>query len=220
MKTPLLGSLLLVSVLVGCNDKGPPPMPPRQNAATPATTGPRAITPPVTDAPAPATQGSGGQAPQQVDDARSFTVSGIAFSVPQGWTPAPVRDGMFAPIADMRFAHAAGEVRAVFFAVEGGGMQANMQRWQRQMSDMVGEAKITSSEIGGLTAHRLEMVGSYAGMSPTGSALPPAPNTKFVGYYIDGAARPVQIRINGPKEAVDACLEGFEAMLQKMKKPS
>ncbi|MCU0689528.1 MAG: hypothetical protein MUE97_07310 [Phycisphaerales bacterium] len=210
--------------LGGCEQKGPPPMPPSPaNRSAPAAPAAPATPQPAT--PAPAAQPAAGGAtstgiipPPAATDGNTILVGGIAFFAPEGWKPAPIRDNPFAPVADLRKEHAAGEVRAAFFAVEGGGVQANLQRWQRQMSD-AGEPKITTSTIGGLNITRIEMTGTYAGMNPTGGAAAAVANTRFVGLYIDGGNRPVQVRVTGPKQAVDEVLPAFDAMLQTIKKP-
>ncbi|MCE2925717.1 MAG: hypothetical protein LW822_09780 [Phycisphaeraceae bacterium] len=203
-----LGALALQA----CEEKAPLPMP--QRSGTPA---PQAPSQPAAAAPAQPPALAPAPNPPQADIG-AFTVGGINLRVPPGWKPVPVASTPFAPVADLRFASPAGEARAAFFVVEGGGKDANLQRWQRQMTG-VREPLITISEIAGLAVTRIDMLGEYRGMTPTGAAAPPVPNTRFVGVIIEGAARPVQVRITGPKEAVDAGLPSLDAMLGQMTMP-
>ena len=220
------GALLLIGVVglvsSGCDSKGPPPMPapravtpamtPTQPSVAPGTSG---VTRPATP-PGGGGAGSGGSAVT----AGQFSVGGLLLTIPEGWKPSVPASSPFAPIADLRFAHEAGEARAAFFAVEGGGVTMNIERWRRQVKLPEGiDAQMTTAERNGMKMTRIDMTGEYAGMTPAGQAAPLQTNTRFVGIVIEGGPRPVQVRLTGPKAAVDSALASFDQMLAGMTKP-
>jgi hypothetical protein len=149
-----------------------------------------------------------------------FTVGGMAVTIPPGWRPQAPANNPFAPIADLRFAHEAGEVRAAFFAVEGGTASMNIERWRRQVKLPDGtDAQVSTAERSGLKLTRIDMTGEYSGMTAGGQAAPAQAGTRFIGVYVEGGQRPVQVRLTGPTQAVAAALDGFEQMLAGLAKP-
>ncbi len=220
IKSVVPGTLVCLLALASCEEKGPPPMPPATPVSSVRTTPPGVPTAPPAPpaAPAGATGATKPVAPSPSDG--EFTVGGVLFRVPagSGWKPAAVAPGAFAPIADLRFAHSAGEARAAFFAV-GGGVQANLDRWKRQLTLPGGaEPIVTTSEVNGLKVTRIDMTGEYRGMNPSGGAAAPAANTRFIGIVIEGGASPVQVRITGPAPAVTDALTSFDQMLTGIRK--
>lgn len=218
--------VLALSGLASCEEKSPPPMPtpravtPPAAAVPPAPAGQRAPGTPVGANPAgPGAPGPGGSIGTAIGP-NQFAVGGILVTMADGWKPQAPANSPFSPIADLRFATESGEARAAFFAVEGGSSTMNIERWRRQMKLPEGtDAQVSTAERNGLKLTRIDMTGEYSGMTSGGQAAPAQANTRFVGVYLEGGAKPIQVRLTGPKPAVDAALASFEQMLAGMTKP-
>jgi hypothetical protein len=124
-------------------------------------------------------------------------------------------------VATLQWTGQEGTVDAVWFTVQGSA-QENINRWQRQMtaSDPQNPGTTKTESVNGLSIMTYDAIGTYRGMNAMGAQADPMPNTRFIGMYIEGARTPVQVRITGPKQAVDRACETFMPMLAKIKRPN
>ncbi len=142
-----------------------------------------------------------------------FAVGGFTFERPAGWRWAP-------PTSPMRKAQLAapgpgGTVAEVTFfcfgAGQGGGVQANIDRWFGQFENA---SHSTREELIGTTrVVFVEASGTFLSGMPGGQATPKE------GYALRGAILPhkdgdVFVKMTGPAATVAAADAGFVAMIQ------
>lgn len=131
-----------------------------------------------------------------------------------GFKPLPLSSSMRA--AELRADTAEGAVDVVFFAI-GGDVNANIERWKRQVENAPDQQpQVTNRAIGSYQITRLKTTGTYQGMNAQGGAAPKQPNTTFIGYMVEGGRSPVQIRVTGPASAVQTIEPIIEAMVDQM----
>lgn len=146
---------------------------------------------------------------------KAFGLAGVEFTLQPGWAALPA-SGMRK--ADLVYKGSSGEVHAIFYT-ERGSAEDNMTRWERQVEvEGVDGAKRTTESINGLQVSRIDVRGTYRGMSPSGVTMDPAPNNRFIGVVIDGGNAPIQIRLVGPEQVVNEAVAGFNAMLSGIRK--
>lgn len=146
---------------------------------------------------------------------KGFGLAGVEFTLQPGWT-AQGASGMRK--ADLLYKGSSGEVHAVFFTL-GGSADDNFNRWERQVEPDSGEqAKRTSQEVNGLTVRKLDVRGTYSGMTADNVTSPATPNMRFIGVVIEGGRGPIQIRLVGPQQVVNEAAPSFEAMLAALRK--
>mgnify|MGYP003386847257 CR=1 FL=1 len=145
-----------------------------------------------------------------------FTVAGVTFTSPSGWTKGA---GSAMRVATFTNSYPAGEVQLVFFNT-GGAARDNINRWKSQFEgDDSGKGfKEETKTIAGLPVTVVAMEGTYSGMTATGSAAAPAPDTRFVAAIIEAGDGQIQIRMTGPRDAVRSAQTAFDGMLSGMTK--
>ncbi|MGP1310856.1 MAG: hypothetical protein ACTS27_11720, partial [Phycisphaerales bacterium] len=162
-----------------------------------------------------ATQGG-----SEVDpDAATFTVAGLDFRRPDGWTlatPGPMRAAELVnagvPEGAIVFTH---------FGPRGAGAVADhLTRWARQVQSDTGEPTLPTvtemtSEVGGVTREitfaRYE--GTYMS-GPPGQTPTPMPGTLFLGAIVEGGPQgTVYMRAFGPAEQMRPHVDAVVAML-------
>lgn len=147
-------------------------------------------------------------------DPVEFTVGGFRFERPSGW-------GWIVPSSAMRKAQltvpgAEGETPAevTFFhfgAGQGGGVQANVDRWLGQFQDATSD---TRAEVVGKTRVTfVQAAGTFF------SGMPGGPTTPLKGYALRGAilesaAGDVYVKMTGPEAVVKAAEADFEKMVK------
>lgn len=146
-------------------------------------------------------------------DPVEFQVGAFSFDRPQGWqwiVPAsPMRKAQLAVASG----DAAAEVTFFHFgAGQGGGVQANVDRWFGQFQDATtGQERETSSATP-LTIVRAR--GTFQ------SGMPGGPTTPMTGYALLGAILEnpegdVFVKMTGPAATVDAANDAFLGMVRK-----
>lgn len=147
-------------------------------------------------------------------DPVEFTVGDFSFTRPDGWawvTPSspmrkaqlsvPGADGV-AP-AEITFFH--------FGAGQGGGVQANVDRWIGQFADARSSSK--AEQIGQTQVTFVDATGTFS------SGMPGGPTTPMTGYAMRGAilqsaSGDVYAKMTGPESVVVAAASAFEKMVR------
>lgn len=146
---------------------------------------------------------------------KDFPLAGVLFQVQPGWT-ALSASGM--KKADLLYKGSSGDVHAYFYT-EGGDVEGNLDRWERQVeNEGVDQAKRSSESVNGLTVHTLDARGTYRGMMPGNVTGDPQPNSRFIGVVIEGGNGLIQIKLVGPEQVVNEAAAGFKAMLHGLRK--
>ncbi|HYD00189.1 MAG TPA: hypothetical protein VEB22_03105, partial [Phycisphaerales bacterium] len=113
---------------------------------------------------------------------KTFGLAGVDFTLQPGWSALAVT-GMRK--ADLVYKGSTGEVHAIFYTL-GGSTEDNMSRWEQQVETTGEPAKRSSQEVNGLTVHKIDIRGSYSGMSMDNTRAPAEPNSRFIGVVIEG----------------------------------
>lgn len=150
----------------------------------------------------------------QAADPVEFSVGSFTFGRPDGWAwivpssqmrkaqlSVPGADGV-AP-AEVTFFH--------FGAGQGGGVQANIDRWIGQFTDAKSSSK--SEQVGKTQVAFVEATGTFS------SGMPGGPTTPMTGYAMRGAILQsaegdVYVKMTGPQSVVDSASSAFDKMVR------
>jgi hypothetical protein len=156
--------------------------------------------------------------------ANATTAGGLAWSVPKGWTSAP---GSSMRVATYRTPAApgdpeGGEVAVFYFGPgQGGGIDANVERWFAQMTPEAGSRKPSRSQInvGGIPVTICAAEGTYTGGMGMGAiSTGPKKGSALEGAIAEGAQGAVFFKLTGPKKSVEKAKTGFDALVKSLKK--
>ena len=96
---------------------------------------------------------------------------------------------------------------------QGGGVQANLDRWKGQFSQ-ASAPKLGKRTIHGLPVDTIDIAGSYAGMAgPMGGAATPKPGYRMLGAIVENAEGNIFLKFAGPAKTVAANQSKFEQLL-------
>ena len=105
---------------------------------------------------------------------------------------------------------------------QGGGVQANIDRWKGQFSQPDGKpvaAKTGKRTIHGLPVTTVEVAGSYAGMAgPMGAPAAPKPGYRMLGAIVENPGGNVFLKFAGPAKTITANQAKFEQLLSSFHK--
>ena len=112
-----------------------------------------------------------------------------------------------------------GEVSVFHFGPgKGGDVKANLERWEKQFSD-VAKANVRQNEktIAGFAVHLLEIDrGTFASGMP-GAPSKPSPGYGLLGAIVETPAGNYFFKLTGPEKTVKAAQRKFFAMLESIK---
>ena len=112
-----------------------------------------------------------------------------------------------------------GEVSVFHFEPgKGGDVKSNLERWEKQFSD-VGKSNIRQNEktIGGFSVHLLEIdKGTFASGMPGGPSKP-TPGYGLLGAIVETPAGNYFFKLTGPEKTVKAAQRTFFALLESIK---
>ncbi len=146
-----------------------------------------------------------------------FTVAGFQFTAPEGWRVVPTTSPM--RLAELACPGTDGDAEVTFFsfgAGQGGGVDANVQRWLAQFSESVDQinAERAKREVGKLTYHLIRANGTFLSGMP-GQPATPMKDYALMGAIIESPNGDVFIKMTGPKSTVDAGADAFVEMIDK-----
>lgn len=150
------------------------------------------------------------------------SASGISWSVPKEWTAAPSPSAM--RLATYRIAPApgdgdSGELAVFYFGPgQGGGVDANVARWQSQLESAAGgQPKPTRTKVSGLDVTLVAAEGTYASGMPGGQQTPKS-GWALRGAIAEAPGGAVFFKLVGPKKTVAAAGAGFDALVKSLRK--
>lgn len=155
----------------------------------------------------------------------AFSAAGFEFRAPEGWVPIPLANDMrkasfeYGPLAnDSEKA----ELHCYYFGVDqGGGVEANIQRWIGQVTMAEGEeAERESFSASGYPVHLVSASGSYARSigGPMSGKTESMAGWRLVGAVLEGAQGNLFFRLTGPEATVRAMEPGMRTMLEQLNK--
>jgi hypothetical protein len=110
-----------------------------------------------------------------------------------------------------------GEMAVFFFRGEGGGTEANIQRWIGQFPDAKpADVKRSQRTAGGLNQTIVEVEGTFSSGMPGGSSSPKT-QYRLIGAVVETPAGPYFFKLTGPKKTVGAARDAFYKMLDSVK---
>lgn len=147
-------------------------------------------------------------------DPVEFSVGAFTFERPEGW-------GWIAPSSAMRKAQlsvpgadGAAPADVTFFHFgpgQGGGVQANVNRWIAQFQD--GTSDTRSEEIGKTKVTFVKAVGTFSSGMP-GGPLTLMPGYALRGAILENAGGDVYVKMTGPEGGIKAAEPAFEKMIR------
>lgn len=155
------------------------------------------------------------------------TVAGLRWTPPAGWQSkgaSPMRAATYIVPAGPGDREG-GECVVYFFgAGQGGGVEANIKRWEGQMRQPGGKpavSKPVKRTIAGLPVTTIDISGEYTGMGGPMAVNPSAkPGYRMLGAIVEGPGGNVFLKFTGPAATVKANQSKFEQMLQSFEKGS
>jgi len=100
---------------------------------------------------------------------------------------------------------------------QGGGVQANIDRWKGQFGGA--EAKTGKRTIHGLPVTTVDISGSYSGMGgPMAPSGPAKPGYRMLGAIVENAAGNIYIKFAGPTKTIVANQAKFDQLLNSIHK--
>ena len=199
--------LVAVGLWTGC-DRGATPPPAAENAGA-AAEGGAAVDP----------HGGMEMPPGHAMPSRMVGIGNLVCRIPEEWTPEVPASRMRA--AQARIPGPGGDASLVVFWFgpgQGGGVEANIQRWISQVDPDPGvEPRREEFTVGPFRVHVVEVAGSYHAPKAEGGPGRPVEQTALLGAVVEGDGGPWFFKVTGPRETVEANREAFRGMLEKLR---
>jgi len=155
---------------------------------------------------------------EAADAAPTFKVGEFTFTPPAKWerieTASPMRKAQF-KVNDAEKKNSAEVVFFHFGPSNGGGVQANVERWYGQFEgprEKIG-AKSEETTIGKRKVTFVRAEGTYMSGMP-GGARTPQPGTALLGAIVESAEGNVFIKMTGPAALVKSSEDDFKKMIE------
>jgi hypothetical protein len=152
------------------------------------------------------------------DAPATIKVGDLTFKRPVEWEsvppPSPMRKAQLRvrgekdQSADVIFFH--------FGGGDGGGTQANIDRWLAQFKE-AHDNKVTNEKVGGHKVVYVSTKGTYSGGMP-GQAAAALPNYALLGAIIESDGGNVFVKMTGPEKVVSAADKNFREMIASVGK--
>jgi hypothetical protein len=148
------------------------------------------------------------------------SVAGLSWTAPAGWKnegSRPMRAATYNVPAAPGDADP-GECVVYFFGEgQGGGVEANLERWKGQLKGPGGkpvESKTAKRKVRNLPVTTIDAVGDYTGMGgPMAASRTVKPGYRLLGAIIEGPGGNVFLKFTGPFKTVAANQAKFEQLL-------
>jgi hypothetical protein len=148
------------------------------------------------------------------------SAAGIRWTAPANWKtegPRPMRAATYS------IANAAGDqgiaecVVNYFGPGQGGGVEANVERWRGQVLGADGkpaQAKIDKRTVRGVPITMVDSSGTYTGMGgPMSGGSKPVAGYRLIGAIAEGPGGSVFFKLTGPAKTIAAEQKNFEQLL-------
>ena len=154
------------------------------------------------------------------------SAGGLSWIVPKEWTAVA---GSSMRVATYRTPVAPGDKEGAELAIfyfgqgQGGGVDANVDRWFAQMTGEAGSKKPSRSQVkvGDVPVTICAAEGTYSGgMGMGGASAGPMKGYALEGAIAEGPRGSVFFKMTGPKKTVGKEKAAFDALLKSLKKSS
>lgn len=152
----------------------------------------------------------------------SSAAGGLTWTVARGWTLAPASPMRVATyLTPASAGETEGGEMAIFYFGEGqgGGVDANVERWFSQLAPEPGGKKNEKKEarVAGLKVTLVSAEGTYSSGMPGGPTTPKK-GWALLGAIAEGPQGAVFFKLTGPKKTVSAASKDFDALVKSLKK--
>ena len=148
------------------------------------------------------------------------SAGGIRWTAPAGWkaeAPRPMRAATYSitPVAgDQGIAEC---VVNYFGPGQGGGVDANIERWKGQMQGPDGKpapATVEKRTVRGVPIVVIDSSGAYTGMGgPVVSSAKPVPGYRLLGAIVEGPGGTLFFKLTGPAKTIAGHAKNFNQLL-------
>ena len=152
-------------------------------------------------------------------DSRTVRAAGLRFDIPKEWKSVSPRNEMRKAEIQIPPVEGDTEVAELVLSVfpgGAGGVEANVQRWQRQFTDASGSnPAVESTRIKGQNVEitRVELAGTY---TDPFSAAGPRKGYRLLGAIVPTADSAYFFKLVGPDKTVLSARPGFDTMLRSI----
>jgi hypothetical protein len=152
------------------------------------------------------------------EDPASFKVSEFTFQRPGTWKWVKAASSMRAAQLEVGKADEGGVAEVVFFYFgpsNGGGTQANVERWLGQFKepkDKLG-AKVEEKTLKNQKVTFVQAKGTYMSGSPFGPKTP-LPDHLLMGAILESKKGNVFVKMTGPTQVVQPAIKAFQEMVE------
>jgi len=153
------------------------------------------------------------------DAPATFKVSEFTFTRPASWEWVPATSAMRKAEMKVVDANTKAAAEVVFFYFgpgNGGGTQANVDRWLGQFQeprDQI-QAKVDSATVGRHKVTYVSAAGTYKSGMPGGPQTP-NPGYALLGAIIEAEQGSVFVKMTGPKETTEPATGAFKKMVEE-----
>ena len=150
------------------------------------------------------------------------SASGVKWQAPAAWKKSPDR-----PMRAATYAAAAaagdkepGEVAVFYFGPgQGGGVQANIDRWIGQFTTKSGAPKTAKSTVAGMSVTTVDLSGTYgAAAGPMSPTKVEKTGFRLLGAIVEAPQGAVFFKFTGPAKTVAANEAAFNGMIKAITK--
>jgi hypothetical protein len=151
------------------------------------------------------------------------SAAGLHWTAPAGWKTAPpqaMRAATYA-IAAAPGDTAGSECVVYFFgAGQGGGVEANIERWKGQFTSA---SKPAAAIVSKRTAHgvamtTIDVAGEYSGLGGPVAASKPVPGYRLLGAVVEGPGGNLFVKFTGPAKTIAANKAKYDLLLDSFAK--
>lgn len=152
------------------------------------------------------------------------SVADLKWTPPAGWKSSGTTSMRAAtyPVAPVPGDREGAECVVYFFgAGQGGGVQANIDRWEGQFKAPGGKpapAKVAKVTVHGLPVTSIDVSGAYSGMAGPAAAPVSVSDYRLLGAIIEGPGGNVFIKFTGPAKTMAANQSKFQQLLDSFEK--
>jgi hypothetical protein len=145
--------------------------------------------------------------------------SGISWKMPAGWKAMPERP-MRAATYTVPGTPEAGECAVFYFGPgQGGGVEANITRWEGQFPTRTGQTKRNAGTVAGFKVTYLDLAGTYAwSASPMSPDKVMKPGYRMLGAIVEAPDGSVFFKFTAPEKVIAAHEAAFKQMIQGITK--
>lgn len=158
--------------------------------------------------------------------ANAETAGGLSWTAPAGWKSQPQQMRAANYVIPAAGADSEGGECGVYFfgSGQGGGVEANVQRWIGQFrapdgGPADGLAKRSNETINGVKVTTVDVTGTYMFKAfPMAREATPKPGYRMLAAIAEGPEGPIFFKLTAPKATADAAERDFRRMLGALAK--